>query len=100
MLLRATDLMPIRIDVHSERASYPVLIGSGLTSQAAQLLRGEGLDGQAVVVSCGPVWKLQGKRLGGLARAKPAVLIADGERAKNLRTVSRLYDEFVRRGLD
>jgi 3-dehydroquinate synthase len=92
--------VPIRIDVHSERATYPVVIGPRLTSQAAGIFRSEGLDSDCVVVSCAPVWRLQGKRLRGLGRGRPPVLIADGERAKTLATVSRLYDEFVRRGLD
>jgi 3-dehydroquinate synthase len=92
--------MAVRIDVQSERATYPVLIGSGLTLRAADLLRSEGLDRNLVVVSCAPVWRLQGRRLRGLTGSKRAVLISDGERAKTLGTVSRLYDAFVRRGLD
>jgi len=94
-------MTPTRIEVKSDRATYPVFIGAGcLEANGVDLLRSGGLNGTPVVVSCPPVWRLQGPRLKTITGGKPPVLIPDGERAKTLSTVSRLYDAFVRHGLD
>jgi 3-dehydroquinate synthase len=91
----------IRIDVTSERATYPVVIGAGLARTLPALLEAQGITRQRMVVSCAPVWRLHGRRLRPLLgkRDKPA-LIPDGERAKTLATVAGLYEQCVRRGLD
>jgi len=52
------------------------------------------------VVSCPPVWRLHGKRLQAFTGRRPPALIPDGERAKNLPTVARIYDALVKRRLD
>jgi 3-dehydroquinate synthase len=92
---------PIRINVNSERATYAVLIGNGLSKTLTKVLDDRGITRQRLVVSCGPVWKRHGRRFKGLVPpgGRPA-LIADGERAKTLRTVAGLYEECQRRGLD
>ena len=92
---------PIRLEVRSERRIYPVLVGAGTLDRLPELLRGHNINRQTVVISCPPVWRLHGKRLRAIAggRHGPA-LIPDGERAKTLQTVSRLYDTFVKRRLD
>ena len=91
---------PIQIDVRSERATYPVLVGAGLVSRLPALLAAQGLDRQVLVVSCAPVWRTHGARLKRVEGARTPTLIADGERAKNLATVSRIYDALVKRRLD
>jgi 3-dehydroquinate synthase len=92
---------PIRIDVTSEQASYPVVIGAGLARTLPALLEEQGISRQRLLVSCAPVWRLHGRRMRAVLgkRDRPA-LIPDGERAKTLRTVSALYEHCVRRGLD
>src|SRR5262245_26213351 len=92
---------PIRIDITSERGEYQVIIGSGTAKNLSSLLREHGLDRQRIIVSSPPIWRLQGSRLENVVAAKdrPA-LIPDGERAKTLATVARLYEACVRRGLD
>src|SRR5262245_41851985 len=92
---------PIRIDITSERGEYQVIIGSGTAKNLSSLLREHGLDRQRIIVSSPPIWRLQGSRLENVVAAKdrPA-LIPDGERAKSLATVARLYEACVRRGLD
>jgi 3-dehydroquinate synthase len=95
-------MTPIRLIVQSERTRYPVLIGAGLSRQLPRLLRAHGLDGQRLVVSAAPIWRRHGARLhltGADAASRPA-LIADGERAKTLDTVARLYDACLARALD
>jgi 3-dehydroquinate synthase len=87
----------VTIEVRSERAPYRVLVGRGLASQAAAWLPAEA--GGLVVVSCPPVWRAVGARVRRVAGPK-VVLIPDGERAKKLATVGKLYEAFVRRRLD
>jgi 3-dehydroquinate synthase len=92
---------PIRLEVRSERTIYPVLVGSGVLDRLPELLRGHNLDRDVFVVSCPPVWRLHARRLRPVAGGgNPPALIPDGERAKSLATVARLYDAFVRRRLD
>jgi 3-dehydroquinate synthase len=90
---------PIRIDVKSERGSYPVFIGGGAASRLAELLGEQALARETLVVSCPPVWRLHGAHLRGVA-THPPTIIADGERAKTLATVTRIYDALVRRRMD
>lgn len=91
---------PIRIDVTRERGTYPILLGPGVSSRLAALLDERGFAGERVVVSCAPVWRLHGSRLRAVTGPHPPVLVPDGERAKTLATVARIYDTLVRRRLD
>jgi 3-dehydroquinate synthase len=91
----------IRINVTSERASYPVLIGAGLTRHLPALLTRHGIGRQRLLVSSGPIWRLQGRKIHGvLPRGVSPLLLPDGERAKTLATAGRIYDACVERGLD
>jgi 3-dehydroquinate synthase len=90
-----------RLDVTSERGTYKVVIGSGASSRLAALLNEQGVDRQRLVVSAPPIWRLQGTRLRNVVGPKDRpTLIPDGERAKTLSTVARIYDACVRRNLD
>jgi 3-dehydroquinate synthase len=89
---------PVSIAVASERAPYRVLVGRGLVARPAEWLPSEA--GVRVVVSCPPVWRALGRTARRLTPGAPAVMIPDGERAKSLRTIARLYDAFVKRRLD
>src|SRR5262245_30787187 len=92
---------PIRLEVRSERSIYPVLVGSGALDRLPELLRGHGLERDVFVVSCPPVWRFHGNRVRSIAGGGNApALIPDGERAKTLQTVARLYDAFIRRRLN
>ena len=77
---------------------YRVLVGRGLAARPAEWLPAD--EGVRVVVSCPPVWRALGRTVRRLTPGAPAVMIADGERAKSLRTVARLYDAFLERRLD
>jgi 3-dehydroquinate synthase len=98
-------LAPIRIDVTSERGTYPVLVAAGLTGSPTATLTsiklwGHALTGDRLIVSSPAVWKLHGAPWRGVAGKRGPVLIADGEKAKTLATVSRLYDAFADNTLD
>jgi 3-dehydroquinate synthase len=90
-----------RLDVTSERGTYKVVIGSGASTRLAALLAEQAIDSHRLVVSAPPIWRLQGTRLEHIIGPKERpTLIPDGERAKTLATVSRIYDACVRRSLD
>lgn len=90
----------IRIDVTSERGTYPVVIGAGLTASLHDTLKQLGLPQHGLVVSAPAIWKLHGAPWRTVAGKRGPVLIADGEKAKTLTTVSRLYDAFNDNALD
>jgi 3-dehydroquinate synthase len=90
----------IRIDVSSERGVYPVLVGVKTVTGLGDLLSERGLGGASVVVSSPPVWRHLAPRLSRLAASRSPILISDGERAKSLATVGRIYDALVKRRLD
>ena len=90
---------PIRLEVQSERA-YPVLIGPGLLAALPQRLADEALDRQVVVVSVPPVWRAHGRALRPVLGGQPVTLLQDGERAKTLTSVQRIYDTLVRQRVD
>ncbi len=90
----------VRFDIHTSGEPYHVAIGRGLLEQLASLLDERGPGGQRIVVTCPPVWRRHGKRLRGLLEGGTPVVIGDGERAKTLSTVSKIYDAMIRRRLD
>jgi 3-dehydroquinate synthase len=91
---------PVRIDVTSAHRRYHVLIGAGLTSRLPQLLQDNAIGEALLVVTCPPVWRFHAKRLKPVAAKHPPATIPDGERAKTLPTVARIYDALTRRRLD
>ena len=94
-------MKPIRISVTSERGTYPVIIGAGTLPGLAGILDDHGIGKQRLVVSSAPVWKAHGRRVRSLlSRGDRPALMAVGERAKTLETVTRVYDACVSRGLD
>src|SRR5262245_25639063 len=59
----AMGVTPTRIEVRSERATYPVLIGAGLSASLGRLLSDHRITGQRLVVSSARIWRLQSSRL-------------------------------------
>jgi len=90
----------IRLDITHARGSYPVLIGAGLTRQLGRVLAEQQLTTDTLVATCPPVWRLHGDRLADVLGGHAPLLMPDGEKAKNLGTVARLYDGMVERRLD
>jgi 3-dehydroquinate synthase len=90
----------IRLDITHAAGAYPVLIGAGLTRNLGAVLAEQQLMTTTAVITCPPVWRLHGERvrsvLGGLA----PLVMPDGEKAKHLATVARLYDGLIERRLD
>jgi 3-dehydroquinate synthase len=90
----------IRLDVSSERGRYPVFVGAGLSRQFPDLLKQAGIADSGLVISSPAIWNRHGPRLRRPAGFGSAALVADGERAKTLASVARLYEACVERRLD
>lgn len=90
-------MVPLRIDVTHAAGRYPVVVGSGLFDRLGSVLSEERLVADTVVVTCPPVWRLHGPALAPVLGGQPPLVIPDGERAKTLVTVAKLYDGLVKR---
>lgn len=88
--------MSAAIDVAARDGAYRIVVAAGLRRQWVRTLADTGLAGTPVVVSSPRVWRAAGAAFG---RVTP-VLVPDGERAKTLTTVSRLYDRLLDRAVD
>lgn len=90
----------IRVRAGHARRTYSILIAEGLLAALQTHVDAAAPGARAILVSSPRIWALHGARL---ARALPDarhVLVPDGERAKHLRTVARLYDALLAAGVD
>src|SRR5215469_12887146 len=80
------------IRVQLTHSSYEILVGAGVFDHLEEHLKGAGLQGPFLVISQPRIFKAVGQKL---KNKYPVALIPDGERAKNLSTVSKLLDRMV-----
>lgn len=84
--------------------SYPIHIGPGLLSSLKDVLEPLKIQGKVGLISSRPIHDLYGQSveqtLADLGCNVTTALVPDGEAAKDLATVSRLYDTFLKAGLD
>lgn len=92
-------MAPVRIDVLTPSRRYAVTLGDGILDQLTPLLDEAGAPARRFVVSSPRVWRLHGERF---ARASPAtpILVPDGERSKQVRTVGTVYEALIRANAD
>jgi 3-dehydroquinate synthase len=90
---------PIRIDVRTASAVYPIEIAAGAAARLPALLEALRAPARRFVVSTPPVWASHAETFSGLTGEEP-ILLPDGERHKTLGTVSRIYDALVRASAD
>jgi 3-dehydroquinate synthase len=93
-------MQPLRFDVTHASGSYPVLVGGGLFARLGSLLSEHQLLAEAVVVTCPPVWRAHGAGLAPVLGGHSPLVMPDGERAKVLASVAKLYEGFVKRRAD
>ncbi len=93
-------MMPLRFDVTHAAGSYPVLVGAGLFARLGTVLSEHQLLSESVVITCPPVWRAHGATLTDVLGGHPPLVMPDGERAKVLTSVARLYDGLVTRKAD
>ncbi len=91
---------PIRIDVTTVSRAYPVTIGYGAIDGIRNTLDDLRAPARRFIVSSPLVWRLHGPQLARAVDAAEPILVPDGERFKQLSTVSRIYDALVRANAD
>jgi 3-dehydroquinate synthase len=92
--------LPVRVDVHAEDRTSTILIGEGLTDRLAPIFDAQRIGQQRFVVSSPVVWRFHGPQLQRALGGGEAILIPDGERFKNLQSVSRIYEALIRGNAD
>jgi len=85
--------------VRAVSGDYAVEIAHGAAARLPALLDAIGAPSRRIVVSNPTVWRHHGEVFAGVSRDEP-VLIPDGERFKQLSTVSKIYDALLRMGAD
>jgi len=91
---------PVRIEVPTPSRSYSVLVDDGILDRVGTLLDELKLPARRFVVSSPLVWRLHGARVARSARKIEPIIVSDGERNKQLPTVSRIYDALVKATAD
>lgn len=91
---------PVRVDVHAGLLPSTIWIGNGVADRAGTLLDAHGVGSKRFVVSSPVVWRLHGERISRALGGADPILVPDGERHKNLQSLSRIYDALIRAGAD
>src|ERR1700686_3131022 len=89
-----------RIDVATPSRSYIVTLGDGTLEHLGGLLDRLRLPEGRFVVSSPVVWRFHGARLARALNVTDPILVPDGERYKQLQTVSRVYEALIRAKAD
>ena len=99
-MLSYRPMEPVRVDVHAGSRTSTLWIGDALTDRAAALLDAHHVGAKRFVVSSPVVWGFHGEQLQRVLGAAEPILLSDGERFKNLQSVSRIYETLIRAGAD
>jgi 3-dehydroquinate synthase len=95
----STD-QPVRVDVHTGDRSSAIWIGEGITARLSELLDTHKIGTRRFVVSSPVIWRFHGPLIQQAVGDSEAIIIPDGERYKNLASVSRIYDALIRANAD
>ena len=91
---------PIRIDVGTPSRRYAVTLDDGALDRVGRVLDDLAVPKRRFIVSSPSVWRLHGTRVARGARGLEPILVPDGERYKQLATVTRIYDALVKATAD
>jgi 3-dehydroquinate synthase len=91
---------PVRVDVNLGTRASAIWIGNGVIDRGAALLDAHGAGRRRFVVSSPVIWRFHGERITRALGTADPILIPDGERYKNLQSVSRIYEALIRAGAD
>jgi len=87
------------ITVRTVSRPYVVTLGEGSLAELARVLDEAAAPQRRFVVSSPLIWRLHGPAFQGAIQAEP-ILVSDGERFKQLSTVSRVYESLIRANAD
>jgi len=91
---------PIRIDVTTGNRTSPIWIGDGLSQELPSLLDRHGVGPRRFIVSSPVVWRFHGEQLRAALGGGEPILLPDGERYKNLQSISKVYEALIRANAD
>jgi 3-dehydroquinate synthase len=91
---------PVRIDVPTPSRAYSITIGDGALDRVGRALDDLQAPARRFIVSSPLVWRFHGEQMARAVHAPDPILVPDGERYKQLATVSRIYDALVRVNAD
>lgn len=91
---------PVRVDVHAGSRASTIWIGDGVADRAGDLLDAHDVGGKRFVISSPVIWRCHGERISRALGGGDPILVPDGERFKNLQSVSRIYEALIRSGAD
>jgi len=86
----------VRIEVTTPSRAYGVTLEEGVLDRVGGLLDGLLVPPRRFVASSPLVWRLHGARLARAIGPAEPILVPDGERFKQMPTVTRIYDSLVR----
>jgi 3-dehydroquinate synthase len=93
-------MQPVRLELNAGSRTSTIWIGEGISDRIGSLLDDARVGARRFVVSNPTVWKIHGAALGKAMGDGAPILIPDGERYKNLQSVSRIYEALIRAGAD
>ena len=91
---------PVRIDLHTGERSSTILIAENIVDRLPTVLEAQRVGPRRFIVSNPEVWRLHGEQIQRAFGGVEPILIPDGERFKNLQSVSRIYDALIRANAD
>jgi 3-dehydroquinate synthase len=91
---------PTRVDVRTGSSTSTIWIGDGVVDRLSALLDEHHVGPRRFVVSNPAIWRLHGPQLQRALVIGEPILIPDGERYKNLQSVSRIYDPLIKANAD
>jgi len=91
---------PLRLHVDAPSRPYAITLGDGSLDRLSRLLHDAGVPARRFVVSSPLVWRLHGSRLARAEGIGEPILVPDGERFKQLQTVSRVWEALISANAD
>ena len=89
-----------RVDVNTGARASTILIGEGASERLTTLLDEHKVGSRRFIVSSPVIWRLHGAHIQRAMGGGEPILLPDGERYKNLQSVSRVYEALIRTGAD
>jgi len=71
-----------------------------LLARVSEVVQAEGVPASSALVTTSRIWRLHGRRVTRLAGSGGPILIGDGEKAKHLGSVERIYQGLAQRRVD
>ena len=90
----------MRVDVNAGSRASAILIGDGASERLASLLDEHAVGPRRFIVSSPVIWRFHGAHIQRALGGGEPILVPDGERYKNLQSVSRIYEALIRAGAD